>query len=339
MVTKSVGRGKSLLITLVLLVCVGTWHIMASAQPEVRAAEQNWPDRPITIVVGDNAGGSSDASARALAQAARKYLNNVPINVENRPGGTGVVGAQYALSRPDDGLTLFHNWGNVHWTFGRHIRTMPFNPIEAFQGVAGVVSLSIGMSVPMNSPFRNVRELVDHAKRNPDQLTFTTAGRGGAHWLVAIDFMRKAGIQVREISNEQGGAEARNLVAGGHVDISFMATFLGAVLEGDRLRTLAVAFPERDPLSPQVPTFAESGYDVVMAFPTQILATHASVPEWKVRRLSDAFMQAMNDPEFVDTVAKLGLVPLPWDYKKAQQHAIDMDREFGVLARDLGLAQ
>ncbi len=336
-------------IILVVLMLLGAFQLFAAGQEESQESagqaesqateEEEWPTGPITIVVGANPGGSSDTSARALANAASQYLNNVPITIVNRPGAVGIVGAQYALTQPDDGTTLYHNWGNVHFTFARHVREFPFNPMEEFRAVSGVVSLSVALVVPIDSPFDTVEELVEYAKENPNELTYTTAGRGGAHWLVAIDFIRKADIELRPIANEQGGAEARNMVAGGVVDVSFMATFLGAAMEGERVKTLAVAFPERDPLMPNVRTFEEIGYPVVMAAPTQLLATHASVPDWKVERLSDALQSAMEDQAFLEAVSARGLVPIPWDYQEAQAHADRMDKEFAELAVELDLAE
>ncbi len=302
---------------------------------EAEPSEEDWPTEDITIVVPHNPGGSTDTATRALANAARPYLNDVPIIIENRGGGVGVVGTRYALTQPDDGHTLVANWGNVHWTFGRHVRDIPFDPMEELRAVSGVVSLSVGLSVPVDSPFQTVEELVSYAKEHPGELTFATAGRGGAHWLAAVSFFDEAGIEVREIASEGGGPDTLALVGGERVDMGFFATFVATPYEGDRVRTLAVAFPERDPQRPDVPTFRELGYDVVSAEPTQIVATHATVPDWKVERLSDAFLQAMDTEEFKDTVASLGLVAIPWDYKEADEHAARMDQVFEQLAQDL----
>jgi putative tricarboxylic transport membrane protein len=331
---KNQVKWSTVIITAVFMALV---LLPVAAEGSAEETAETFPSKPIKIIVPANPGGSTDMSARALAATASEYLNDQPAMIVNKAGGNSMVASKFVAESKPDGYTLLHGWGNVDFTMAKHVDKLPIDVFGDFKPVIGVVTFSTGLVVPIDSPFQTLDDLVAYAKANPGELQWTSAGRGG-HWIMAIDFMKQAGIECTEVPNPKGGAEARNMVAGGHVDFGTFATFLAAQLINDKVRVLAVGFPEREPLVPDVPTFKEAGYDVIDAFEVKFLAAPAGTPDWKIDILYQGFKQSMEHPSFKRIVGNSNLVPLGWDPKKCLEFATNMDKKFGEYTRELGIA-
>ena len=310
--------------------------LVVSVSSALAGNEQaTFPDKPIYIIVGAGPGGGSDIPARALAASAPEFLNNQPVIVVNRPGSNGMVAAKYVANQAPDGYTLLMGWGGPEYTFGRHVQKLPIDLFNDFKPVTGVISYSSCIAVPSSSPFKTLNDLVEYAKKNPGKLTWTHTGKAGTHWINGANFFKLANIKLTEVPNATGGANARNMVAGGHVDVGFFATFLAKPVLGDKLRILAVAFPQRDGIVPDVPTFQEEGYDIANAYDIKLLAASAGTPDWKIKRLFEGFKKAMDSTSFKSIVENANFTTLGLDPEETLKLVEDKDDQFGKLAKDL----
>jgi tripartite-type tricarboxylate transporter receptor subunit TctC len=296
------------------------------------AGAADFPSKPVYLIVGYNPGGGTDMNARALASAATEYLNNQPLIIVNKPGAQGLLGPKFVSTSKPDGYTLAMGWGNSEFTFGQYLMKIPFD-WKKFKPVIAVNALTSCLAVPADSPFKTAQELIDYAKKNPGKLKWTHTGRGSFNHANGLDLMRVTGIKMTEVPNV-GGAKTRNLVAGGHVDCAFFASFL-ALSVPDKVRVLGMAYPERDPAFPNVPTFKEMGVKLMDAHGLFGIGAPAGTPDDRVQKLYEAFKKTMEHKAFARIASSLGFVPLGWGPEKFAQ-AIEQDsKNYGELAKKL----
>ncbi len=316
--------------------CLMIGLLIVSVSSALAGNEQvTFPDKPIYIIVGAGPGGGSDIPARALAASAPEFLNNQPVIVVNKPGSNGMVAAKYVANQAPDAYTLLMGWGGPEYTFGRHVQKLPIDLFKDFKPVTGVISYSSCIAVPGSSPFKTLNDLVKYARQNPGKLTWTHTGKAGTHWINGADFFKLANIKLTEIPNTTGGADARNMVAGGHVDVGFFATFLAKPVLGEKLRILAVAFPQRDGIVPDVPTFQEEGYDIANAYDIKLLAAPAGTPDWKIHRINEGFQKAMKLASFKTIVENANFTTLGLGPAESLELVKEKDDQFGKLAKEL----
>ncbi len=317
---------RKFIIALVAGLCLAAFGLAGIA------GAADFPSKPIYLIVGYNPGGGTDMNARALASAATEYLNNQPLVIVNKPGAQGLLGPKFVATSKPDGYTLSLGWGNSEFTFGQYLMNIPFD-WKKFKPVIAVNALTSCLAVPANSPFKTAQELVDFAKKNPGKLKWTHTGRGSFNHANGLDLMRVTGIKMTEVPNV-GGAKTRNLVAGGHVDCAFFASFL-ALSVPDKVRVLGIAYPERDPAFPKVPTFKEMGINIMDAHGLFGIGAPAGTPDDRVKTLYEAFKKTMDHKAFKRIAQSLGFVPLAWGPEKFAA-AIDKDsKNYGELAKKL----
>ena len=294
---------------------------------------EEFPSKPIYVIVGYNPGGGTDMNARALAATVTEYLNNQPLVIVNKPGAQGLLGPKFVADSKPDGYTLALGWGNSEMTFGQYLMKMPFDFMKDFKPVIALNALTSILAVPADSPFNSLKELVDYAKENPGKLKWTHTGRGSFNHANGLDLMRTAGIKMTEVPNV-GGAKTRNLVAGGHVDLAFFASFL-ALSVPDKVKGLGMAYPERDPAFPNVPTFDEQGYNIMNAHGLFGIGAPAGVSDERIQTLYESFKKATDHKAYKKIVAGLGFIPLGWDPQKFMEAVKTDTTNYGVLAEKL----
>lgn len=313
-------------VALTIVVC------LALIGPAGMAAADDFPSKPIYMIVGYNPGGGTDMNARALASAATEYLNNQPLVIVNKPGAQGLLGPKFVATAKPDGYTLSMGWGNSEFSFGQYLMNIPFD-WKKFKPIIACNALTSCLAVPADSPFKTVDELVAFAKENPGKLKWTHTGRGSFNHANGLDLIRSTGIKMTEMPNV-GGSKTRNLVAGGHVDCAFFASFL-ALSVPDKVRVLGMAYPERDPAFPNVSTFDELGYKIMNAHGLFGIGAPPGTPDDRIQILYEAFSKTMEHKAFKRIAKSLGFVPLGWGPEKFQQ-AIDRDsKNYGELAKKL----
>ena len=318
---------KSIRMTFFLVVCLSL--VLSSG---IAAASDDFPSKPVNLIVGFNPGGGTDMNARALAAAATEYLNNQPLIIVNKPGAQGLLGPKFVSTSKPDGYTLALGWGNAEFTFGQYLMKIPFE-WKKMKPVIALNALTSCLAVPADSPFQTVQDIVDFAQKNPGKLKWTHTGRGSANHANGLDFIVSTGIEVTEVPNS-GGAKTRNLVAGGHVDFAFFASFL-AMSAPDKVRVIGMAYPERDPAFPDVKTFDEMGFKIMNAFGLFGIAAPADTPDEKVQALTTAFKKATEHKAYKKIVSSLGFIALGWEPAKFIATVEQQSINYGRLAESL----
>jgi tripartite-type tricarboxylate transporter receptor subunit TctC len=293
---------------------LGALTATALAATTGRAFAQAWPERPITFICPWPAGGTADQSMRALCTVAARALGQ-NIVVENKVGASGMIGAKALASAKPDGYTV----GQIPISVTRfsQLGTLAADPRKDFTYIARTSGQTFGIAVPVNSPFKTLKDLVDHAKANPGKVTYAHAGVGGATHVGMEEFAGAAGIQFNHVPYK-GGAEPLQGVLGGHVDALADSSSWAPHVEVGKLRLLATWGEQRTQRFKDTPTLKELGHNVVVDAPNGIGAPKG-VPPAVTAKLRDAFRQAVASPEFKAVIDKLD-APLLYldgpDYEK-----------------------
>jgi tripartite-type tricarboxylate transporter receptor subunit TctC len=270
------------------------------------AHAQNYPARPIKIVVGFAPGGGSDFAARVVAQQLTERMKNQVI-VENRPGAGSLIGAEYAIKSAPDGYTLLLT--PASYTVNPSVYKLSFDPLNDITPIAQISKGPYIVSVHPSVPAKTLKELVEYAKANPGKLSYASSGNG-AHIHVATEyFLYTAGINILHVPYK-GTGPALNDTIGGNVQMIFgsVATALQYVRSG-RLRPLAVTTPRRIAAAPDIPTVAESGYPGWEVTNWHGLVGPRGLPKDIVQRLNKEVNVAVHSPEMVKVLSSDGLEP------------------------------
>ena len=269
------------------------------------AAAQQWPAKPIKIIVPYPPGGTSDILARALGPGITAALGQ-PVIVENKPGATGNVGADFVAKSPPDGYTLLlADIGSLAIS-PSVFATLPFDPVKDFAPVVMVAYSPHLLVVHPSVPTKDARDLVAYAKANPDKLNFAVSGIGGANHLAGIDFAQRAGIKWTYIPYK-GGAQALTDMVGGQAQVMFngmLATY--PFVKDGKLKVLAISSAKRFAAAPEIPTVAESGMPGFETGSWQGIVAPAGTPADIVGKLHATVMRALATPEMKDRLDKAG---------------------------------
>jgi tripartite-type tricarboxylate transporter receptor subunit TctC len=300
-------------------------------------AQPRFPDKPVRLIVPWTPGGATDIQMRAVAEIAQRHLGQ-PIIVENRPGASGTMGAQHLAreARPD-GYTLSQMPMGV-FRFAAMMRANghqpPYEPLRDFTWVIRMVGYMGGVVVRPDSPHRTMRDLVEHARRNPGLLFYGTPGANTTD-VVMRRLGRAAGVEWTAVPFRGAAPNLSALFAG---DINFSAetsAWADMVIEG-RLRLLAVYTTTRAERFPDVPTLQELGWDVFSDSPYGFAGPRGMEPR-VVLALHDAFKAALHDPAHL---AVLRRFDMPVRYLDSEAYAAsvveDNQREIDTV-RELGL--
>jgi tripartite-type tricarboxylate transporter receptor subunit TctC len=295
-------KGKHLaLAALVVALAVGL-----ATQGIAADKPKDFPTRPVTIMVGFGAGGSSDVGVRVLAEALKKIIGQ-PVLTENKPGAGGqVMWTDFKLNAKPDGYTLA--LVNIP-----QLQTVAFDPtrkaafkVSDFQPVANHVQDPGAILVRTESPYKTLEDLLSDAKARPGQIKVSSTGIGSDDHLAALEVELKAGVKFNIVHLQDTPTALKN-VLGGHTDVNFdnVGGFLPTVKSGQG-RMLAVFDDKRFPDAADVPTLREKGIDLVSSS-TRGLVYPAGTPMEIVRWMSEAIQKAMDDPDHVKRMKDAGL--------------------------------
>ena len=269
------------------------------------AAAQNWPAKPIKIIVPYPPGGTSDILARALGPGITAALGQTVI-VENKPGATGNVGADAVAKSPPDGYTLLlADIGSLAIS-PSVFTTLPFDPVKDFAPVAMVAYSPHILAAHPSVPAKDVRELIAYAKANPDKLNFAVSGVGGANHLAGIDFAMRAGVKWVYIPYK-GGAQAITDVVGGQAQVLFngmLATY--PFVRNGQLKAIAISSAQRFNAAPDIPTVSEAGLPGFETGSWQGIVAPAGTPPEIVSKLHATVTAILATPEMKDRLDKAG---------------------------------
>ena len=267
--------------------------------PHARA--EDYPSRPITVIVPFPPGGSSDIVMRLVASQASVALKQ-PIVIENRPGAAGNVAAMGIKNAPPDGYLLMLGHTGTHAINPTLYGDLKFDPVKDFAPITGLVTFNNILNVPAASPAKNVSELVAFAKTKPEGLSYGSQGVGTGGHLLGVLLAKQAGINLVHVPY-RGIAPAVTDTVAGRMDMLF-AGYLssGSHVEAGRLRLLAIAGSKRHPRLPDLPTMAEAGYPDVQMDQWFGLFAPAKTPATIVQKLNAEFVKALQSAEVRDKV-------------------------------------
>ncbi len=330
--------GVILLLTVFLSACANNPSTGAKNGGE-NASTEGYPTRQIELVVPFAAGGGVDLTARAVAD----YLSNEwgqPIVVTNKPGGGGIIGAQYALKEARaDGYTVLVN-NNSSTTMYEAGNSNPTLKIEDNVFSSRVAEGTLAFAVKADAEWDTLKELSDWVKENPEKLTWASVGPAGfssfgvAEWLQAIGVDFK---QTKMVSSE-GASDSVAKVAGGHVILAVHNVGeVASLVEGGKIKILAVQSEERHPLFPDVPTAKEQGIEGLTVKWWTGLSFAKGTPTEIVQKWDEAVAKMEKDDEFIEQLEKVKVEP---SYLNAEDFTEDVQNEkerYIKLAEEAGI--
>lgn len=266
------------------------------------ASAQEYPNKPITLIVPWGAGGNSDIAGRLLADKMRDRLGQ-PVIVMNMPGAGSLIGARALVNSKPDGYTL--GWFGISAVTGQYIFRDPV-AMDQYMPVSGILNPSFVFWVNSKSPLRTLRDFVEYAKKNPGKIKNGNAGSGSIDHLYSVQFAMLAGIEMTQVPY-RGSGQALVDLAGGHLDSVLAALGPAKPMETTgQIRAIAIGSDTRHPLRPDVPTIKEGGVNMTMPF-WESVAVPLGTPSNIVAILDKAIREAFDDPDFqkknMDTVA------------------------------------
>ncbi len=301
------------------------------------AATANWPDRPVTLVLGYAAGGINDVIARKLAVELTPVLG-VPVIVENRAGANGSIAAgQVARARPDGYTVMFGAIGQVSVN-PFLLKKMPYAPgdlIPVAKVADGANVLVVNADKLKDYP--SVARLVEEAKRRPGQLNYGSFGPGSSSHLSAELFAKQAGIKVTHVPYK-GSAPAMTDLLAGNLDFMFdsINTALPHIKSG-KIVPLAVTRTARSSALPQVPTFAEAGLPEVIVASWFGVHLPKGTPPDIVQKLNAAIRTVQAKPAFIEHFKQQNIDITPSTPKEYGDFVAAEDRRWGGLIKELGI--
>jgi tripartite-type tricarboxylate transporter receptor subunit TctC len=230
-----------------------------------------------------------------------------PVIVENKPGASGIIAAEFVKKAPADGYTVLMGFTGSHAVNPSLYSKLPYDPVKDFQPVTNLISSAHILVVPAGSPAKSVADLVAMAKTNPAGLTFASQGIGAGGHLLGEMLKAQTKTNLAHVPYK-GSAPALQDMLAGRVDLFFDAvvTSLPYVREG-RLRALAIANKTRSPLLPDVPTMAEAGFPGVEMDQWFGMFVPAGTPQPVVRRLKEEITRAIRSPDIAKSLTERGL--------------------------------
>jgi len=283
----------------------GLLGLAATTQSRSAFAQADFPSKAITMIAAFSAGGGTDVLTRLVARQLESKLQQTVV-VENRPGADGQLAAGVLKSAAPDGYTLLVN-GAGSMTVAPYINTnLKYDPLGDFTPISLLTKFSVLLVVPQDSPIKSTQDLIERAKAEPGKVTYATPGAGSASHIAGELFNKLAGVKLTQVPF-QGSAPASTAVLGGHVDVQFSApqSVINNIRQG-QFRALAYGADARSSIFPDVPTLEEEGLAGFNVGNWLGLFAPAGVPQEVARRLSQAVMAAMKDPEITELLKRDG---------------------------------
>jgi tripartite-type tricarboxylate transporter receptor subunit TctC len=267
------------------------------------AAQTNWPDKPVRLVVGFTAGSATDVTARMFAQKFSEAWGQ-PVVVDNVAGNSGAIGTDKVAKAPPDGYTLM--WaGNAAITVLPNLQTLPFDPLKDLAPISTALSMPSIFLVNNDLPVKSIAELIAYAKANPGKLSYGTPGVGTPQHVAGELFCHLAGIKMEHIPYR--GANLAD-VMGGIVPLGIQNAGASLPLVRDsRVRGIAVTSLKRSPNAPDLPTMVEAGFPGFEATSWFALMAPTGTPQAILDKVRAQSLKVLADPEMQKKFAALGL--------------------------------
>jgi len=308
---------------------------LAAAVGALPAMAQDYPNKPIRVVVGYAPGGGTDIFARVLTDRMARVLGQ-PLVVENKPGANGNIGAEQVARSPADGYALLFVV-NSHVTAADMFQSLAFDPIKDFAPVGLAVGTPLLLVASATFAPNNFQELMSLAKANPGKVTFASPGSGSPAHLTIEMLKANAGVDIQVI-HYKGAGPAQNDVMGGHVNLQIptLAQALPQARAG-RLKVLGQTGIARSSQAGDVPTIAEQG---VPGFRSDIwfaLLAPAGTPPPVIARLNRALNEVLAAPDTVAKLHEMGGDPIGGTPEQALKLMQDDQLKWRKVIKDVGI--
>jgi tripartite-type tricarboxylate transporter receptor subunit TctC len=288
----------------ILAVC-----LLSSLLAPLGAIAQDWPNKPIRLVINFAPGSSPDVLGRAVATPLSQALG-VPVVVENRSGAGGIVGAEVVTKAPGDGYTLLMASGSTMVVVPTLTPKMPYDPNKALVPVAATARLELFLVVRSNSGFNSFADLQKFARANPGKLSYGSPGNGSTPHIGAEMLKNMAGIFALHIPY-RGSAPALQDLLAGNIDFFMDPGIAAPHIRSGALRLLAVGSTKRSFLYPDTPTLAELGLKGYDGGSTHSFYAPAGTPQPVIDRLNSEINRILVTPAVTQIIRGLGAEPTP----------------------------
>ena len=270
-------------------------------------AQQDYPTRPIRLVVPFPPGGGADIVARLIATPLARRLGQ-PVVVDNKPGGGGTLGADLVAKSPADGHTLLYTTPGPQMTNPYLMAKLPYDPLKDLVPVSQLAIVPSVMVVNNNLPVKSVKELIAYAKANPAKLNFASAGNGATSHLAGELFKQAAGVFMVHIPYRGTGPAMTDLL-GGQVQMAIDSIVVYKPhIESGAVRAIGVSTLQRSPLLPNVPPIADDlkGFE---GSPINYISAPANTPQPIIDRLNREINAVLQSTEVKEKMASSGVIP------------------------------
>jgi tripartite-type tricarboxylate transporter receptor subunit TctC len=308
---------------------------LAALGMAVPAQAQNYPTKPVTLVVPWPAGGSSDLALRALADATQKHLGQ-QIIIDNKPGAAGTLGpAQMAANAKPDGYTI----SQIPITVFRlpFMTKVTFDPSKDFTYIAGLTAYTFGVVVKSDSQWKTFKDLIAYAKSNPGKVKYGSPGTGTSLHIGMEQIAKHSGVKWTHVPHK-GGAELNAALLGNHIDAIADSTSWAALVNSGDFRLLVTWSPIRTKNWPDVPTLQEEGISLILNSPYGVAGPKGMDPK-VVKVLADAFANGVQEPSYAEALKKFDQELAYLDTAAYEKHAAEQIQEAKTLVEELGLAK
>ncbi|HEX2824772.1 MAG TPA: tripartite tricarboxylate transporter substrate binding protein [Burkholderiales bacterium] len=282
--------------------------VAASALALSAAQAQSFPSKPVRLIVPFAAGGSTDIVARVLGQELNRMWGQ-PVLVDNRAGGSTVIGTEIVAKAPPDGHTLLVT--PAPFTIVPSLASkLPYDPHKDFEPIVLINTTPLVVVVHPAVPAKNIRELVALAKSRPGALNYGSSGSGGSNHLAGELFNAMAGVKMVHVPYK-GNAPALQDLVGGHVDVVFNGlTSALPLIKGGKLRALGMTSLKRSSALPEVPTLDEQGLKGFQAVAWNGLTAPAKTPKAIVDKINADVVKVVRAPELMEKLKAEGSDPV-----------------------------
>ena len=300
------------------------------------AHAQDYPTRPVRLIVAFTAGGTADRTARLIAARMESTLGQ-PVAVENKPGANGAVAAQYVAQAEPDGYTLFFTTAGAIAINPAFHADLSYDPIKDFAPVGKAAINSPVLVVNAGMKVNSARDLANLARKKPGMITVGITGRGAMSDLALQLFEASAGVQLQSVPY-RGAAQAITDVLGGRLDglVGDIPTVMGQVRAG-KLKALATSSKNRSDIFPDVPTFVEQGFAGVIGDNWAGVLAPAGTPAPVIAKFNAAMVAALKAPDLRDQLRDAGTTPAPSSPAEFDATMRDEIARWRAVIRDKGL--
>ena len=302
------------------------------------AQAQQWPSKPVRVIVNVAPGGVADITVRLLGARFTDTLGQ-PFVVENRPGGDGYIGFEAVAPASPDGYTLVYAPGSTMMIAPHLVKRADFDPIKVLTPAAATGSVSLYVIVKLDLPVNNYQEFLAYARANPGKLNYGTPGNGTSPHIAVEVYNREANVKLNHIPYKGAGPALKDLL-GGVIDLAFDPGVGLPQAKAGKLRLIAIAGPKRHADFPDVPTLEENGIKGVDGGPYFGYYAPNGTPPAVLDRLNREVQKVMQEPAVAERFRMLAVDVAPPMTPEAFAAYVRAEyARYGKLLKELGIEQ